>query len=65
MNRELTPKQHALLERIAEQDAGALVIGWADDKDHGRGPIVALSDGRMIVANVTGHRRRFDAEEAA
>jgi hypothetical protein len=40
--RELSRAQHARLDRLADQDPDAKVIGWASD-----GPVVLRSDGRV------------------
>jgi hypothetical protein len=40
--RELSPAQNARLDRLADQDPDAKVVGWASG-----GPVVRRSDGRV------------------
>lgn len=55
--RDLNEEQHRALDRIANADPEARVIGWLDQTNFGRGPVVdGPQTGRALV-NVTGRRR--------
>jgi hypothetical protein len=43
--RELSQAQHARLDRLAERDPGAKVVGWMSGRLGG--PVVRLTDGRV------------------
>lgn len=57
LERDLNAKQSDLLDRIAEADPLARVVGWVADVKIGRGPIVAKSDGSTVLANFTGRSK--------
>lgn len=52
LGRNLTPKQHAKLDRMAEGlDPNAIVTGWSEDR---RGPFITTGDGTEKVLGATG-----------
>lgn len=53
---DLTTKQHESLDRIADSDPDAVVIGW-EETSKSRGPVVLMSDGRERVVNPNGYQR--------
>lgn len=54
MNRELTDKQHAKLDRVADEEPHATVIGW-EHTSKSNGPIIRRLDGTVKVINPNGY----------
>lgn len=54
VDRILSEKQHNALDRLADRDPEAVVVGWSDIL---QGPIIQLYDGSRKVCPFTGYLR--------
>lgn len=56
--RTLTPKQHDMLDRIANMESETRVIGWDSGRKDNQGPVIRYPDGMCQTVLKSGTRSR-------